>query len=227
MDTSLNGLLIYIPGKPLGINNNLYGYAHGRVYKKKEAKEMESRILGIAVQAMEDQLWKPQTQYYGIKMYVFNSRLDIDGPTKLIIDSITRGIGVDDKYVLKIDVVKLETKNKEPGVFIELYPIHNYEWFNVTHEVDEWKLSMAQNLLSKNETNHIELKYEFRNHKAPIPFKLIAEWGESLGFSYPACVQWMRQLWKYGKVRRFVQGEWQNAVKGNVTGRYWGVHYQL
>lgn len=61
----------------------------------------------------------------------------------------------------------------------------------------------------------------------PIPFREIAELGEQLGKSYPACVQWMRMLWKAGKVRRFYKGDWQGAKLGWVTGKRWGVHYVL
>jgi hypothetical protein len=65
----------------------------------------------------------------------------------------------------------------------------------------------------------------FGKRKTPIPFKEIAEWSESVGWSYYVTVTWMRMLWKAGLVRRWYKGLWNNAVKGNVTGLKWGVHY--
>ena len=60
----------------------------------------------------------------------------------------------------------------------------------------------------------------------PISFQELAAYGEELGYTEYAVSQWMRMLWKNGKVRRFYQGYWQGAfVYENITGTKWGVMY--
>jgi hypothetical protein len=65
----------------------------------------------------------------------------------------------------------------------------------------------------------------FGHRNTPTPFTEIAEMAEKMGYSYPAAVQWMRMLWKAGKVRRFYRGFWNNALRGKVTGSKYGVAY--
>jgi hypothetical protein len=72
-----------------------------------------------------------------------------------------------------------------------------------------------------------DVKARFKDSKDVISFEDIADLAQEKGYSYYAAVQWMRMLWKAGKVRRFVKGEWYNTVQGNSTGRWFGVGYSF
>lgn len=59
----------------------------------------------------------------------------------------------------------------------------------------------------------------------PVSFQELRKYGATLGHSEFAISQWMRMLWKAGKVRRFYVGYWNGALQGKVTGLKYGVHY--
>lgn len=69
---------------------------------------------------------------------------------------------------------------------------------------------------------YISLQLDFPNKL--ISFKDIYEHHKTQ-HQYPAIVQWMRMLWKAGKVRRFFRGRWRNAEEKRVTGLKYGVYY--
>ena len=62
-------------------------------------------------------------------------------------------------------------------------------------------------------------------NQIPVSFREIVGIAERHGKSEPAATQWLRAIWKNGKVRRFYKGYWQGAMLGWVTGTKYGVSY--
>lgn len=56
-------------------------------------------------------------------------------------------------------------------------------------------------------------------------FTVIADYAETLGHSYLATVQWMRMLWKAGRVKRYYKGIYVRGLDGH-SGSKWGIHYE-
>lgn len=62
------------------------------------------------------------------------------------------------------------------------------------------------------------------HHSGLVAFKDIAKTSQEMGHSYLAAVQWMRMLWKAGRVRRFYRGVYVWGKDGH-SGTKYGVHY--
>lgn|SRR3990167_2748166 len=114
----MSKLLIWIPLLPPGINETyLIGNKH--FYKSEKAKRWEEDAAYII--GSEAQEWEDKSEWYGINITLCNSNYDVDSSIKIVIDTISRKLGFNDKRILKQCSEKV--KSDEKGIMIELYPI--------------------------------------------------------------------------------------------------------
>ncbi len=108
---------IFIPILPPGINTT-YATGRGHLYKTKVAKDWSTdaaKIIGAKAGEID---WNDDCQFYDIEIFVYNGRMDADAPTKLIIDTVTRKLGFDDKRIR--DVLIRKRRGTEKGVLVIL-----------------------------------------------------------------------------------------------------------
>lgn len=90
------------------------------MYKSSQALEWE-QSAGLVIGAKTGEIgWEKTAEYYQIEIKFNNWRMDADGPVKLIIDTVTRKLGFDDKFIRRQCSEKIESGEK--GVWIRLKP---------------------------------------------------------------------------------------------------------
>ena len=112
---------IFIPLNPPGINQT-YGYGQGRVYMTDVARSWSEGAAFIVGSEAGMQNWEDIFDYYQIFIKFNNWNLDVDAPIKLVIDTVTRKLGFDDKRILRQCSEKINSGEK--GVWVTL---ENYE----------------------------------------------------------------------------------------------------
>lgn len=103
---------IDIPFLPPGINSN-YGFGNRKVYKTRETTDWSEKaglIIGSTINASG---WNYQEgREYGLVLIWSGTKLDVDAPVKVIMDTITRKIGFDDKHIKYVSSHKRESKEE-------------------------------------------------------------------------------------------------------------------
>jgi hypothetical protein len=133
-------LNVFIPLIPPGINQTYgLGYAtnydlientfirrqRAKMFKNKEADEWAdgaSKIIGAKAGEID---FKP-SPYMAIDIILQKCKHDADAPIKLIIDTVSKKLGFDDKIILDIHITKKPEKlypHLEEGVDIWLSPV--------------------------------------------------------------------------------------------------------
>ncbi len=108
----------WIPLLPPGINR-MYGKGRGRVYLTHEARKWaKDAALIIGAEAGRTG-WEDSGGEYEIEIIMYGSRLDVDAPIKLVIDTLTRKLGFDDVRVTKQSSKTVRETDKE-GVWVTL-----------------------------------------------------------------------------------------------------------
>ena len=108
----------WIPLLPPGINRT-YGKGRGRVYLTHEARAW-SKGAALVIGAEAGKIgWKDYGGEYEIQITMYGSRLDVDAPVKLILDTVTRKLGFDDSHVIMQSSKTVRDTDKE-GVMIVL-----------------------------------------------------------------------------------------------------------
>ena len=88
----------WIPLLPPGINR-MYGKGRGRVYLTHEARKWAKDASFIIGAEAGRTGWEDFGGKYEIEIITYGSRMDVDAPVKLIIDTVTRKLGFDDSRV--------------------------------------------------------------------------------------------------------------------------------
>lgn len=121
LNKSKEGLLkVEIPAVPPGVNR-LHGYGRGHIYLSKEAVAWSTPAALIIGAEAAKQGWKKEHDNYGFILVFSGSKLDTDAPIKLVLDTLSRKLGFDDKIVSEIVLVREPTKEKKLTMI--LYPI--------------------------------------------------------------------------------------------------------
>lgn len=108
-------MLIQLPIKPMSINAAF----QGRRYKTKEYKAWEESVLWLLKKYADQFTGKVEVR---ITWYLKNaSRTDLDNPTKLAMDALTKsGIIRDDRDIWYMTIEKV--KSNQEGIDIEILP---------------------------------------------------------------------------------------------------------
>jgi len=102
----------WIPLLPPGINRT-YGKGRGRVYLTHEARAW-SKGAALVIGAEAGRIgWEDYGGDYEIQITMYGSRLDVDAPIKLIIDTVTRKLGFDDSRVIMQSSKTVRDTDKE------------------------------------------------------------------------------------------------------------------
>lgn len=108
----------WIPLLPPGINET-YGYGRGRVYMTHKAQRWK-RDAALIIGAEAGRIgWEDYGGKYEIEIVTYGSRMDVDAPVKLIIDTVTRKLGFDDSRVMHQSSDIIRDTEKE-GVYVVL-----------------------------------------------------------------------------------------------------------
>lgn len=137
-------LCVQIDALPPGINSQ-YGVGRGRapspllasivqddrkprVYLTAQAEDWaEKAALVIGAEAGVAG-WELESINYGVLIIFSGSRMDVDAPVKLVIDTLTRKLGFDDRYITEQASIRLDSKEKR--MLIVLYPCDEIKgWF--------------------------------------------------------------------------------------------------
>ena len=110
----MGDLVVDIPVLPPGINET-YSIGKGRMYKTSKAKHWENKAALIVGSTIATTGWEYEGGTYAIEVLVYNSRYDVDAPIKLIIDMLTRKIGIDDNknFIRKVCIETFDDTTKE------------------------------------------------------------------------------------------------------------------
>ena len=118
---------IVIPFKTPTINH-LYWHRGNVKIMKKEAKELRDEILEI----IDNKIYKYEADYFKDKklnviVYIFEDwynkdntvkKKDIQNREKFLIDSVFKGLGIDDKMIFKCQFVKEQSFEEEYSVVL-------------------------------------------------------------------------------------------------------------
>lgn len=108
---------IEIPMKTPTVNH-LYGQRGFQKYLTKEAKEIRKTILKL----LEGKINDLDNKRLEVKVYIVENwltkknelkRKDVSNREKFLIDSVFQGLGLDDKFIVKEEMIKVQSKDKE------------------------------------------------------------------------------------------------------------------
>jgi len=108
----------WIPLLPPGINR-MYGKGRGRVYLTDEARKWAKDASFIIGAEAGKTGWEDYGGEFEIEIVMYGSRLDVDAPVKLIIDTVTRKLDFDDSRVIMQSSRTVRDTDKE-GVQVVL-----------------------------------------------------------------------------------------------------------
>ncbi len=110
-------LTVFIPILPPGLNQT-YKIGNGNFYKSYEAKRWQAQAALIIGEAAGYQNWIDDSKFYELELTIQNSNHDTDAYIKLVMDTLTKKLGFNDKRILKIVVEKIVANKK--GINIRL-----------------------------------------------------------------------------------------------------------
>lgn len=116
----MDSLSVWIPVLPPG-KNATYGYGKMRVYLSDEASSWaEKAALIIGAAAGEQGFIVQDSDEYAILIYTYGSDLDVDAPVALVIDTVSRKLGFDDRRIYR-QGSWIFRNTKEKGIRILLW----------------------------------------------------------------------------------------------------------
>ena len=125
-------MIIKIPFKTPSVNH-LYGFRGFRKYLKTEAKKLREEIDKIVKsypysdkQDLKDKPLKVVVYLYE-DWYCLNGsvkRVDVDNRAKFLLDSVFNALGIDDRYIFELTMIKTTSLNdNENHAIIEIEPL--------------------------------------------------------------------------------------------------------
>lgn len=114
---------IWIPIVPPGVNAT-YGVnckSKQKVYKTPQAKQWEKAAI-MPIRAAANSVGfvvNPKNDRLIISIIIQGSKHDVDAPIKMIVDTVARTLGFDDKIVTNVHS-SIDRENSERGVLIEI-----------------------------------------------------------------------------------------------------------
>lgn len=116
-------LTIEVPGRAVSANARLgYNRHTGRKFLTKAARDWK---LTVAEYAENAWIWQIGPDFpeppYRIVCHVYGTRADVDNLSKLILDGLKEGIGIDDKHFRTVEMHATAKGMKQPRTVIEVY----------------------------------------------------------------------------------------------------------
>lgn len=109
---------IEIPLNPPGINST-YRIGKKHLYKSSESKTWSDSASQIIKNAANLIGWEhKEGNLYKVYISFTNLRMDVDGPIKLVLDTLAQSLDFNDKIIQQVCIEKL--KSEEPMTKIEL-----------------------------------------------------------------------------------------------------------
>ena len=119
-------LQLFIPLLPPGINRTYKAGVNKQtgkllIYKDKAVKDYQAHIgLMIGAKAGEIDFNVKDYDKLFLTLKIYNSKMDVDAPIKMIQDAIADKLEFDDKQIQQVSSIVIQDDKKEKGVMIEL-----------------------------------------------------------------------------------------------------------
>ena len=111
-------LVVVIPAHAPGVNHQYQHTSDGRHFLTKDAQNWLNLATGLTIQCRINYKWCDPGGEFEAHIWHNDTRKDVDGPAKIIIDAVFKAIGVNDHRLRKLTIERFTADS--PTVRIEI-----------------------------------------------------------------------------------------------------------
>jgi Holliday junction resolvase RusA-like endonuclease len=120
-ESGMNAFEVFLPGNPPNINHCYQHTKAGKHFLTAEAKAWIGAAANEVALAVRRQAWTtPATGTFDVLIEHTAKRQDVDGCAKIVLDTVSRALGFDDKLVRELTIRRVAGEPHGVGVRIWL-----------------------------------------------------------------------------------------------------------